>query len=336
MVGSWYLYDLGLATGGTGHTGRSLRLQESLKGDRKFSVEDFERVIHRDDVNQLVATLLPIARKVVEEYQVNDAAVLGLLEGVKGWDLHGGTVDRFPAARVLGNTLTPYRGSGLNGLHGAGSGGVANLAREIGQQFTRDGRTPTNTLVRASLVNWLRACATGGGGGRGTGADKWTAQMSQDQPVARDAARTIVIPYQRTPPHNLPVVDASLHFTSPPLTCLDTGTIWSQPGNLYSQIVDLADVDNSRSMIAPGNAEDGLFRTNQVDLHPQNVSTAGTEDWKEGDQPNILTVRVLPNYAAIAASLLGAGRVHTKPGADPVGNLVRERAHEDSERQQSL
>lgn len=131
-------------------------MQELLRGDRKFSVEDFERVIHRDDVNSIVATLLPIAR-------------------------------------------------------------------------------------------------------------------------------AIAIPYQRTPPHNLPVVDASLDCTSPPLTCLDTGTIWSQPGNLYSQIVDLADVDRSRSMIAPGNAEDSPYRTNQVDLwvrgtmHPAPLSRAKVE-----------------------------------------------------------
>jgi penicillin amidase len=246
-VGSWYPYDLGLATGGTGHTSRSLRLQELLKGDRKFSVDDFELVLHRDDVNPIVATLLPIARKVVEEDQVNDAAVLGLLEAVKGWDMHEATAERFPAARGLGNTLTPYRGAGLNGIYGAGGGGVANLAREVGERFTRGGRTPTNTLVRAYLVNWLRASATGGRGGR-------------------VAARTTAIPYQLTLPHNLPVVDASMDFTSPPLTCLDTGTIWSQPGNLYSQIVDLSDLDNSRSMIAPGNAEDGPFRTNQVDI----------------------------------------------------------------------
>ena len=80
--------------------------------------------------------------------------------------------------------------------------------------------------------------------------------------------RTVVIPYQRTFPHDLPVVDPALDIVSPPLTCLDTGTIWSQPGNLYTQIVDLADVDNSRSMIAPGNSEDaaGPFRTNGIDL----------------------------------------------------------------------
>jgi penicillin amidase len=284
-VGSWYPYDLRLATGGTGHTSRSLRLHELLKGDRKFSVEDFENVIHRDDVKSIVAILMPIARKVVEEDQVTDAAVLGLLEDVKGWDMRDGSADRFPAARGLANTLTPYRGSGLNSVYGAGSGGVVNLARQIGERFAADGATPTNKLVRAYLVNWLRTSASGGGRGRGSAntSDEWTARMAQGRPAARHAARTITIPYQRTLPHDLPVVDPSLDIVSPPLTCLDTGTIWSQPGNIYSQIVDLADVDNSRSMCAPGNAEDGAFRTNQVDLwvrgitHPAPLSRAKIE-----------------------------------------------------------
>jgi penicillin amidase len=284
-VGSWYPYDLGLATGGTGHTNRSLRLQELLEGDRKFSVADFERVIHHDDVNSIVATLLPIARKVVEEDRVSDAVVVSLLEGVKGWDMHEVTAARFPAARGLGNTLTPYRGSGLNDLYGAGSGGVANLARAIGEQFVAQGTTPTNKLIRAYLVNWLRASTNANGRNRNgaTASDEWNARLAQGRPDARDAARTITIPYQRTLPLNLPVVDPSLDIVSPPLTCLDTGTIWSQPGNIYSQIVDLAEVDNSRSMIAPGNAEDGPFRTHQVDLwvrgtmHPAPLSRAKVE-----------------------------------------------------------
>jgi len=64
------------------------------------------------------------------------------------------------------------------------------------------------------------------------------------------------------------VVDASLDIVSPPLECRDQGTIWSQPGNLYTQIVDLSDIDNSRSMIAPGNSEDAAsaFRTSGIDL----------------------------------------------------------------------
>lgn len=284
-VGSWYPYDLGLATGGTGHTSRSLRLHQLLQADRQFSVEDFESVLHRDDMNPIVATLLPIARKVVEEDKINDEAVLKLLERVKGWDLRDRSVDQFPAARGLNNTLTPYRGSGLNGTYGAGSGGVANLAREIGQQFTLRGTTPRHPLVRTYLLNWLRASAAAGGRGRGgpNASDEWTSRMTQGRPAATEAARTITIPYQRTVPLNLPVVDPSLDVVSPPLTCLDTGTIWSQPGNLYSQIVDLSDVDNSRSMIAPGNAEEGLFRTNQLDVwvrgttHPAPLSRAKLE-----------------------------------------------------------
>ena len=273
-VGSWYPLDLGLATGGTGDTTRSWRLRQLLDGDETFSLDDFERVLHRDDVNSNVAALLPVARKVVEEDQVTDPAVLGLLEAVQGWDLHDGTTDRFPAAAGLRNTLTPYRGSGLQNVYGAGGGGISHLAREVGAQFARDGSTPTNPLVRTYLVNWLQASATGDG--RGADGKTRPARVAQAGPAARSASRVVTIPYQRTIPHNLPVVDASLDLVSPPLTCLDQGTIWSQPGNMYTHIVDLADVDNSRSMCAPGNAEDvaSSFRANQMDIWVQGTTHA--------------------------------------------------------------
>jgi hypothetical protein len=245
-----------------------------LDGDRQFSLDDFERVLHRDDINPNVAALLPVARKVVEEDKVTDAAVLGLLEAVKGWDLHDSTTDQYPAAAGLRNTLTPYRGSGLQNIYGAGGGGISHLAREVGPQFARDGSTPTNPLVRAYLVNWLQASATGGG--RGAGGNERPARIPRERPAARSASRVVTIPYQRTIPHNLPVVDASLDLVSPPLACLDQGTIWSQPGNTYTQIIDLSDLDNSRSMSAPGNAEDaaGPFRANQMDIWVQGTTHA--------------------------------------------------------------
>jgi bifunctional DNA-binding transcriptional regulator/antitoxin component of YhaV-PrlF toxin-antitoxin module len=59
-------------------------------------------------------------------------------------------------------------------------------------------------------------------------------------------------------------------------------------------------------------------------------------DWTESDRPDVLTVKVLPDYVALAASLLGAGRKHLKPGDDPVADLVQERAHEDADRRSSL
>ena len=59
-------------------------------------------------------------------------------------------------------------------------------------------------------------------------------------------------------------------------------------------------------------------------------------DWMESERPDVLTVKVLPDYAAIASSLMGAGRAHLKPDADPIGDLVQGRAAEDSERQRNL
>ena len=59
-------------------------------------------------------------------------------------------------------------------------------------------------------------------------------------------------------------------------------------------------------------------------------------DWQPTDKPDVLTVKVLPDYASLASSLMGAGRKHLKPGSDPVAELVRERGLEEADRQTSL
>ncbi|MBM4093247.1 MAG: penicillin acylase family protein, partial [Planctomycetes bacterium] len=271
-VGTWYPLDLGLGTGGNGHTGRSWRLQQLLSGIHLYGVEDFEATVHRDAVNPLLTALLPIAIKVADEDQVEDAAVKRLVGAVRGWDLSPATLTDFPAVAALGNMLTPYRGSGLNDIYGAGMGGVTNLARRLSADFARDGATPRGERERAYLKRWLQASAQGTPGrGRGAGAtDDWTARMRQGAPQA--AGRTITMPYQGMTPLQLPKVDPSLDIVSPPLTCLDTGTIWSQPGNVYTHIVDLAEIDNSRAMIAPGNTEDAASP----------LRTAGIELWVQG------------------------------------------------------
>ena len=253
-VGAWYPYDLGIGTGGNGHTARSLRLLQLLEGDRKFSMDDLESVVHRDDRNAFINALLPMARKVVEEDKVRDPAVLRLLASLEGWDMRDSTVHRFPAARGLRNVLTPYRRSGLSDALGIGGGGVGHLARRAGAAFARSGITPRSKAEREYLVNWLRSAAQPGPGG--------------DAPPAGEPDGTMVIPYQRAIPLNMPAVDPSLDIKSPPLACHDTATIWSQPGNVYTQIVDLGDPDNSRAVIAPGNSEDGEspFRTAGIDL----------------------------------------------------------------------
>ena len=59
-------------------------------------------------------------------------------------------------------------------------------------------------------------------------------------------------------------------------------------------------------------------------------------DWKETGEADVLTVKILPDYAALATSLMGAGRKHLQPGADPVAELEQAREREDRDRESSL
>lgn len=65
----------------------------------------------------------------------------------------------------------------------------------------------------------------------------------------------------------------------------------------------------------------------QTNMHP------GTRlDWELAKQEGVLIVHVLPDPAELASGLRGSGRKYRRPGASAVGNLVRERAREDRER----
>lgn len=48
----------------------------------------------------------------------------------------------------------------------------------------------------------------------------------------------------------------------------------------------------------------------------------GRLDWKETDCPNVITGKILPDYAALASSLMGAGKKHVKPGVAPIENVL--------------
>ena len=60
-----------------------------------------------------------------------------------------------------------------------------------------------------------------------------------------------------------------------------------------------------------------------LDIHP------GTQlEWAKAGEGAIL-VRPLPSRGEMARQLMGAGRRWLKPGADPVGDLIREREQDD-------
>ena len=94
------------------------------------------------------------------------------------------------------------------------------------------------------------------------------------------------MPYQVNGPLAFPPVDPALDLASPPISCPETGIISSQLGNSYTQIVDLADIDRSRTLLPPGISEDlqSPNHTDQMDLwvqgrtHPAPLSRGRVED----------------------------------------------------------
>lgn len=61
----------------------------------------------------------------------------------------------------------------------------------------------------------------------------------------------------------------------------------------------------------------------EFDIHP------GTQlEWAKGGE-GIIAVKPLPDRGELARQLLGAGRRWLQPGADPIGDLLRERHLDD-------
>ena len=77
-----------------------------------------------------------------------------------------------------------------------------------------------------------------------------------------------------------------IEVAAPTLACADGNTIWSQRGETYTQYVDLAAIDDSETILAPGNAEgpEGELWTSQLDAWAEGTlkSTALSQAAIEG------------------------------------------------------
>jgi len=61
----------------------------------------------------------------------------------------------------------------------------------------------------------------------------------------------------------------------------------------------------------------------EFDIHP------GTRlEWAKAGEGTII-VKPLPSRGELARQLMGAGKRWLKPGADPIGDLIREREQDD-------
>ena len=256
-VGKWYPH----AIFRNGDTARSWRLREILSSRPVFSPGDFLSHVHRDSVNPLVREFIRFALGVVREDGVPlDEEKLRRLESWDGRCLVDAPA--WPLVETIARRIPrSLRGSPLAARYGGGTAGVSWLLKEL----ARD----ENLLKDPSVREWLRTSLRKvfeGGRGRGDAAPP-SKLLYQDNLEGFGSLR--------------PEADLAV----PPLQCVLVPTIWSQLGNSYTQVVDLADVDRSLSMLPPGISEDpssphsrdqvGLWQRGEA--HPAPITRAAVE-----------------------------------------------------------
>ena len=76
-----------------------------------------------------------------------------------------------------------------------------------------------------------------------------------------------------------------------------------------------------------------VTESNQVSIPPDiarefDIQTGTRLEWAKTGE-GVITVKPLPGRGELARQLMGAGRHLLKPGADPIGDLIREREQDD-------
>lgn len=273
-VGSWYPHNLTIGTGGTGHNGRSWRLYELLEAGNSFSVEGFAQV-HRDNINPIARDLVRLAR-ILRERGLLSREALAFLSRLDEWDGRLTTMspEAARAETLLAAVHRSIRPEGetatLAARFGGGFAGVVFLLRTVLGEYERSGEIPLMAEVASWLDQVLRQAAEKTPG--------WGPVATRPQRGAYQANL-----------EGFPSLDPQADRLLPQFTTTAVDTIWSQLGNSYTQIVDLADIDNSRSFLPPGISEDprSPHYFDQVDLwvkgetHPAPLSREGVLRYKE-------------------------------------------------------
>lgn len=244
-VGSWYPY---LVSTSRGEGPRSWRLRELLAGDRRLSVEDFHQLVHLDSTNPGIRDFVTLATRVLREDGDLSPQFEDSISTLESWD--GRLVTDSPAypfARSVLDVLLEQTREGSSffaqfgrdwGQYGGSWNGLNGVLKHLMGAYRETDQTPTDPGIRrwlkSSLVQALRESKS---------------SQQHEPPI------THRMPYQS----NMGQWGSLAHefdLVSPPLTCPVTQTIWSQAGESYVQIVDLADVDSSLSLLPPGISED--------------------------------------------------------------------------------
>jgi penicillin amidase len=272
-AGDWYPLPLGGALGGD--TNRSRRLRERLQsltaGGPGIAAQDVLDEVQWDCVNpgarDLVGLGLHIRAVAPGSLRAETESALDVLApwhatGAESTTGNPGTflasvIDMKFRPDVTGPALAAAFGGGESGLSFFLDTKMAEIAAD--PAFVPD--ADTVAYVDSALANaWATA------GNVSSDPADWEAHHAEN-------VATMTMPYLVT--LDIPEPLTSDEIVSPALQCAEVSSIWSQRGEAYTQWIDFADVDASRSLLPPGNPQQGALATSQLDAwHAGNLKPA--------------------------------------------------------------
>lgn len=255
-VAEWYPLPLGVGQGGGGETLRSRRLRELLEAlPGTVEPRDVVDDVQWDCVNSAKRDLVALAAH-VEALQPGrlSAETLNVIDALDAWLAAGGTMETDTPGIGLANAIgVKFRiqqtGPVLNAQYGGGQTGLSLFLDDMMAQINADPMfMPSDEAI--AYVNTELTNA-------------WDSAISDAAYAAGPATPTM----QYMVGFDLQAPVSSIDVTAPTLACADGNTIWSQRGETYTQYVDLSAIDESQTILAPGNHEgpEGELWTSQLD-----------------------------------------------------------------------
>lgn len=231
-VGDWYPYNLTVAS--PGHTPRSLRLYELLSEGEGFSVESFEKTVHRDNVSPVARDFVALANKLAERGLIAANGVR-ILESFAGWDSR--MIEGDPQSMLAQTLLATIHRSlastpgaeDLAARFGGGYPGIIHLLRVVvaeqeyagSSSWDNDVALWMNAIFEQIGLQWSRLALVGR-----EGVASSVGQAGQQR----------VMLYQ-TNLEGFGSLDLDADRIMPELTTTFVDTIWSQLGNSYTTLL---------------------------------------------------------------------------------------------------
>ncbi len=280
-IGSFYPPLLGISTGSLGDTVRSRRLAERLRAAGERLAREDVTGIQQDTVNPARRDIVRLAIHLRDAQGVELAPeATAALEQLEPWLADGAWSDlRRPGAALAQelNTFFRFVATPLALVHGGGESGLNRFLKDATARIDADPATVLNEDER-SFIERALADAWGQCGEKfGSDPEQWEAR-------AREAVAARRLPWMQSL-DGFGGLEPAVALEVPALFCVDGGTIQSQAGQSYTQVVPLGEADGAMTLLPPGNTEQVEDRARTAvmemwakgELHPAPLTRAGVE-----------------------------------------------------------